>query len=51
MRARRSRCAPDLAQAHLALAYVSENTLDFTQAGEAYERALRSRRAMLRSRE
>jgi TolB-like protein/cytochrome c-type biogenesis protein CcmH/NrfG len=32
--------APDLAQAHLALAVVSENTLDFTQASEAYERAL-----------
>ena len=33
--------APDLAQAHLALAVVSEDgTLDFTQAGEAYERAL-----------
>jgi TolB-like protein/tetratricopeptide (TPR) repeat protein len=32
--------APDLAQAHLALAYVSENSLDFTQASEAYERAL-----------
>jgi TolB-like protein/tetratricopeptide (TPR) repeat protein len=33
--------APDLAQAHLALAAVSEDgTLDFTQAGEAYERAL-----------
>jgi len=29
-----------LAQGHLALAYVSEVTLDFTQAGEAYERAL-----------
>ncbi len=32
--------APDLAQAHLALAEVSENTLDFTQASEAYDRAL-----------
>jgi TolB-like protein/tetratricopeptide (TPR) repeat protein len=32
--------APDLAQAHLALAYVSENTLDFTRASEAYERAV-----------
>ena len=32
--------APDLAQAHLALAEVSENTLNFTQANEAYERAL-----------
>jgi TolB-like protein len=32
--------APDLAQAHLALASVSEYTLDFTQASEAYERAL-----------
>ena len=33
--------APDLAQAHLALAYVSEQgNLDFTQASEAYERAL-----------
>jgi tetratricopeptide (TPR) repeat protein len=32
--------APDLAQAHLALAFVLENgTLDFTQASEAYERA------------
>ncbi len=32
--------APDLAQAHLASAYVSAaDTLDFTQAGEAYERA------------
>jgi TolB-like protein/tetratricopeptide (TPR) repeat protein len=33
--------APDLAQAHLALAAVAENgTLDFRQASEAYERAL-----------
>jgi TolB-like protein len=32
--------APDLAQAHLALAFVLDNTLEFTQAGEAYERAL-----------
>jgi TolB-like protein/Flp pilus assembly protein TadD len=32
--------APDLAQAHLALAFVSESNLDFTQASEAYERAL-----------
>ena len=32
--------APDLAQAHLALAFVADNTLDFTQASEAYERAL-----------
>lgn len=33
--------APDLAQGHLALASVSETgTLDFTQAGEAYGRAL-----------
>jgi tetratricopeptide (TPR) repeat protein len=32
--------APDLAQAHLAIAYVSEGNLDFTQASEAYERAL-----------
>ncbi len=33
--------APDLAQAHLALAEVSEfGNLDFTQANEAYERAL-----------
>ena len=31
--------APELAQAHVALAFVSENTLDFTQASEAYERA------------
>jgi TolB-like protein/Flp pilus assembly protein TadD len=33
--------APDLAQAHLALALVAENgTLDFTQANDEYERAL-----------
>jgi TolB-like protein/Tfp pilus assembly protein PilF len=32
--------APDLAQAHLALAVVLETTLDFTHANEAYERAL-----------
>jgi TolB-like protein len=32
--------APDLAQAHLASAIVSDNTLDFTPAIEAYERAL-----------
>src|SRR5256885_9919978 len=32
--------APDLAQAHLALAFVADNTLDFTQASAAYERAL-----------
>jgi TolB-like protein/tetratricopeptide (TPR) repeat protein len=32
--------APDLAQAHLALAYVLDNTLEFTQANEAYDRAL-----------
>jgi TolB-like protein/Tfp pilus assembly protein PilF len=32
--------APDLAQAHLALAFVLENTFDFTQASEAYERTL-----------
>jgi TolB-like protein/Flp pilus assembly protein TadD len=32
--------APDLAQAHLALAYVSDNTLDFTQASDEYGRAL-----------
>jgi TolB-like protein/Tfp pilus assembly protein PilF len=32
--------APDLAQAHLALAFVSESTLDFRHASEAYERAL-----------
>ena len=32
--------APDLAQAHLALANVLENILNFTQASEAYERAL-----------
>ncbi len=31
---------PDLGQAHLALAVVSENTLDFTQASEEFERAL-----------
>jgi TolB-like protein/tetratricopeptide (TPR) repeat protein len=32
--------APDLAQAHVALASVLENTLDFTQANAEYERAL-----------
>ena len=33
--------APDLAQAHLALAFVAETgTLDFTQANDEYERAL-----------
>jgi len=32
--------APDLAQAHLALAFVSDNTLDFTQANYEYQRAL-----------
>jgi len=33
--------APDLAQAHLALAFVAEQgTLDFTQANDEYERAL-----------
>jgi Tfp pilus assembly protein PilF len=33
--------APDLAQAHSALAAVAENgTLDFTQANDEYERAL-----------
>jgi TolB-like protein len=32
--------APDLAQAHLALAFVSENTLNFTQVHDEYERAL-----------
>ena len=32
--------APDLAQAHLALAYVLENTLNFSQANDEYERAL-----------
>jgi TolB-like protein/Flp pilus assembly protein TadD len=32
--------APDLAQAHLALADVSENTLNFAQASEAHQRAL-----------
>ncbi len=32
--------APDLAQAHLALALFSENTLDFTQGNDEYERAL-----------
>ncbi|MGA2191066.1 MAG: hypothetical protein ABSH33_21320 [Steroidobacteraceae bacterium] len=31
--------APDLAQAHLALAYLSENTLNFTQANDEYDRA------------
>jgi TolB-like protein/lipoprotein NlpI len=32
--------APDLPEAHLASGFVSENTLDFTQASDAYERAL-----------
>jgi TolB-like protein/Flp pilus assembly protein TadD len=32
--------APDLAQAHLALAIVWDNTLDFTQANDEYQRAL-----------
>ena len=32
--------APDLAQAHLALAYVSDYTLNFTRANGEYERAL-----------
>jgi len=32
--------APNLAQAHLALAYVSDSSLNFTQASESYERAL-----------
>jgi TolB-like protein/tetratricopeptide (TPR) repeat protein len=33
--------APDLAQSHLALAFVAENgTLDFTQANDEYQRAL-----------
>jgi TolB-like protein/Tfp pilus assembly protein PilF len=32
--------APDLAQAHLASAVVSDNTLDFTPANDEYERAL-----------
>jgi TolB-like protein/tetratricopeptide (TPR) repeat protein len=32
--------APELALAHLALAFVSENILDFTQASEEYQRAL-----------
>jgi TolB-like protein/tetratricopeptide (TPR) repeat protein len=32
--------APDLAQAHVALALVSDNTLNFTEASESYERAL-----------
>jgi len=32
--------APDLAEAHLALAIVSNNTLDFTQASDEYDRAL-----------
>ena len=32
--------APDLAQAHLASAVVSDSTLDFTQANDEYERAL-----------
>ena len=33
------RLTPDLAQAHLALAVVSDNTLDFRRASEEYERA------------
>jgi TolB-like protein len=32
--------APDLAQGHLALGAVAEDTLDFTQANDEYERAL-----------
>ena len=32
--------APDLGQAHLALAFISLTTLNFAQANEAYERAL-----------
>jgi len=32
--------APDLAEAHLALAIVSNNTLNFTQASDEYDRAL-----------
>ncbi len=32
--------APDLAQAHVALAFVSETNLDFAQASASYERAL-----------
>jgi tetratricopeptide (TPR) repeat protein len=32
--------APDLGQAHLALAIVSQDTLNFTQANDEYERAL-----------
>ncbi len=32
--------APDLGQAHLALAFVSDSTLDFAQANDEYERAL-----------
>jgi tetratricopeptide (TPR) repeat protein len=32
--------APNLAQAHLALAFVSETNFDFMQASEEYERAL-----------
>jgi TolB-like protein len=32
--------APELAQAHVALAYVAESTLDFMQANEEYEQAL-----------
>jgi TolB-like protein/Flp pilus assembly protein TadD len=32
--------APDLSQAHLASAYVSDNTLNFPQANDEYERAL-----------
>jgi TolB-like protein/Tfp pilus assembly protein PilF len=33
------RLAPDLAQAHLALAVLSDNTLDFRRASDEYERA------------
>jgi tetratricopeptide (TPR) repeat protein len=32
--------APDLAQAHLALSFVADNTLNFGQASDEYERAL-----------
>ncbi len=32
--------APDLAEAHVSLGFVSDDTLDFTQANDEYERAL-----------
>ena len=40
--ARRARAlAPELAQAHLALSFMSDNTLNFPQADAAYARALK----------